>query len=931
MARGFNGNGPRGSNPHNPHFLRSHNHPHSTPLYAPNLSQLEWDHMRENPPPHFRRGSGVRNATPFRRGFGGRNGTPIRRGVGGRDEPRFRTDFESTRAESTRVGDSNSNSTMSDGEVLEQGLGLASPVSTAIETISKIANTTVTVSENAVRVPSTKVPSFLENYPPPQATSNMDAVLNQLDDLAAEFMDISTTETENVTNTVTSASVVNLGADAAVNAASGDARRTSSTTINDTNPVSGACGGVSSGVHASKSSVVASSTASFLGPFGQTRNSWINQISKPSKVTTTTTTTSIPHTYDLNLALQLHNNARFTQSRAALSTQTNTVSSGLNPVTSAGIYVEPSRPLSRNPSQQGARSKNSTEESRVPRAVNFEPDNSRVPVIDYDRIVSSVIDKLRPILEEPQPIPRHTAYEGSPDRFLTEHRRRRNNLPRLNNGYSSGGGYSSGQSSTSSRNSHRSGSSGLSSHSRSSDNYSRRSRTRYNSEPRDADHSDSSNASVQSRPSDSRRRRQSRSSRVQELSSAERTILQQHGFTRADLAARVNHVSSGIRASALPSMPSSQFLISVSPDSVREFSGKMEDYEHFRSEFMAFAETVPEHQWLQKLRDKLPAGAKNLISRCHGIGRAAFDQAITILDSNYNKIEAIIQILIAQIEDSLNPNISSDNVKFAAMVAEVRGKLDRIFHLDPVEALALNGCLPKMMSCLPRKPYEAACLIRLNKPRKYNFSTVLRLAEDHVRLLESQRVGPENRVRSESHSSRDSVREHREGDRRSHSHKSPSKSHVYSTSADVALAEERSDVSVNAAFSDNDTSSHKHSKFVNRSRTPDKSRQFKDRSMSRGRSLSRSRTKLQTFKCNLCKLDDHDTINCKRTFTETELQTLVSDRFICLACGGLNHRSSRCSVASLCPDAEFLCSGAESKCKSIPHSKRFCAVVKENM
>ena len=930
MARGFN-NGPRGPHPHNPHFLRSHNRPHSTPLYAPNISQLEWEHMRENPPPQFNRGFGARNATPFRRGFGARNVTPTRRGVGGRDEPRVNANFKSTRAESTRVGDSNSISTVSDSEVLDQGLGLASPVSTSIENIPNIANTTVTVSESVVRVPSTKVPSFLDKYPPPQATSSMDAVLNKLDDLAAEFLDVSTNETESVATTSSSASVFRLGADAAVNAASGDDRRTSSNTTKDTNPVSGACGGVSSGVHASKPSVVANSTASFLGPFGQTRNSWINQIAKPSKVTTTTTTTRIPHTYDLNLALQMHNNARSTQSRASLTTQTSTVSSRLNPVSSAGISVEPSRSSSRNPGYLGARNKNSREESSGSRAVNFEPEINRVPEIDYDRIVSSVVDRLRPILEEPRPVPRHTIYEGSPDRSLADHQRRRDNIPRLTNGYSSGGGYSSGQSSTSSRRSHRSGGSGLGSHSHSSDRYSRRSRTSHNSEHRDADHSDSSSASVQSRSSESRRRRQTRSSGAQELSSAERTILQQHGFTRADLAARVNHVSGGIRASALPSMPASQFLISVSPDSIREFSGKMEDYEQFRSEFMAFAETVPEHQWLHKLRDKLPAGARNLISRCHGIGRAAFDQAITILDNNYNKVEAIIQILIAQIEDSLNPNISSDSVKFAAMVAEVRGKLDRIFHLDPVEALALNGCLPKMMSCLPRKPYEAACLLRLNKPRKYNFSTVLRLAEDHVRLLESQRVGPENRVRSESHSSRDSVREHRDGDRRSHSYKSPSRSHVNSTSADVVPVGEQSDVSVNLTFSDNDTASQKPSKFVNRSRTPEKSRQIKDRSEYRGRSLSRSRTRLPTFKCNLCKLDDHDTINCKRTFTEAELQALVSDRFICLACGGLNHKSSRCSVALLCPNADFLCSGVESKCKSIPHSKRFCAVVKENI
>ena len=116
---------------------------------------------------------------------------------------------------------------MSDNEVLEQGLGLTSPVSTTteilpIETVPRLANTTVTVSANEIRVPSTKVPSFLEKYPPPKATSSMDAVLNKLDDLAAEFLDISTTESENVTNTVTSASLVSLGADAAVNTASGD-------------------------------------------------------------------------------------------------------------------------------------------------------------------------------------------------------------------------------------------------------------------------------------------------------------------------------------------------------------------------------------------------------------------------------------------------------------------------------------------------------------------------------------------------------------------------------------------------------------------------------------------------------------------------------------------------------------------------------------
>ena len=624
------------------------------------------------------------------------------------------------------------------------------------------------------------------------------------------------------TNSV-AANLVNLGADAAVNAASGDARRTSSTTSKDTNRASGACE-VGSSVHVSNHNFV--------------------------------------DTYNLNSETQSHNSARSTQSAQSDSRH--------HPVV---------------PSESAC-----SVEHRVP------------PIIDYEHIVSSIVDRLRPNLE---------VSDRSSRRKHRSSRGRMYDSDKIESEFCSSGTHTSEDySSASSRFSHRSSSE---SRSRSSGSFSSWSSSRPNSIPRDADYSESSSSSIHSR---SRSRSHNRSSSIPGLSATKLAILQQHGFTKSDIAARVNHISSGTQASALHSMPSSQFLISVSPDCVKQFSGNIEDYEQFRSEFMAFAETLPEHQWLHNLRDKLPSGAKNLISRCHGISRDSFDQAIQILDSNYDKVEAIVQVLIAQIDDLLNPVLISDNVKFAIMVAEVRGKLDRIFHLDPVQALALNGCLPKMMSCLPTKPYEAACLIRLNKPKKYNFSTVLRLAEDHVKLVDSQRVGPENRDIIDHC---DSFTDELDLNQTSDSCSLPSKRHLIPASSESVVMEGNSEASILKA-----SSSDKDSAF--RSRQLDKSN---TRTASRSRS-SHSKSRSLQFKCNLCGVDDHDIRNCSAPFTSSELKFIVSDKFLCLACGGLNHKSSKCTVVALCPNADFLCSNADSKCKNIPHCKRLCSVVKEN-
>lgn len=567
-------------------------------------------------------------------------------------------------------------------------------------------------------------------------------------------------------------------------------------------------------------------------------------------------------TYDLNFVLQSHNNARSTR------------------------YAQ----------------SDSRHHPVVPSESAYSVDHRVPPIIDYERIVSSVVDRLRPNLE---------VSDRSSRRKYKSFGGRRYDSDKIESEFCSSGTHTSEDySSASSRFSHRSSSE---SRSRSSGSFSSWSSSRSNSIPRDADYSESSSSSIHSR---SRSRSHNRSSSIPGLSATKRAILQQHGFTRSDIAARVNHISSGTQASALHSMPSSQFLISVSPDCVKQFSGNIEDYEQFRSEFMAFAETLPEHQWLHNLRDKLPSGAKNLISRCHGISRDSFEQAIQILDSNYDKVEAIVQILIAQIEDLLNPAVTSDNVKFAIMVAEIRGKLDRILHLDPVQALALNGCLPKLMSCLPTKPYEAACLIRLNKPKKYNFSTVLRLAEDHAKLLESQRVGPENRdVIDHCNSFSDELDLNQTSD----SCSLPSRCHMIPVSSESVVMEGNSDASILKAFSSDNDSAF-------RSRQLDKSN---TRTASRSRS-SDSKSRSLQFKCNLCEVDDHDIRNCSAPFTSSELKFIVSDKFLCLACGGLNHMSSKCTVVALCPNADFLCSNSDKLCKSIPHCKRLCSVVKEN-
>ena len=476
-------------------------------------------------------------------------------------------------------------------------------------------------------------------------------------------------------------------------------------------------------------------------------------------------------------------------------------------------------------------------------------------------------------------------------------------------------------------------------------------------------------------PPDSGRQDRGRSRRRQEhhrsadLSHTQRDYLRRAGFTSRDFRAREEQSSFTAGVHPLPAMPSSQFVINMSTDSLGVFSGEIEDYIEFRGEFMSLASVLPSSSRLSILKQKVKGSrAEHVISRFSGTKDAAFDAALRALDREYDRPEELVQLLLFQIQSLFEDGCKDDDDKFATLVAEVKVKFHRIFEISPDQALAANGMLPSFISCMPGKLFHKVSSKRFYNPGWYNFANVLKEAEKFIKLLESQKSLPERKSKVEESRFNSKGRSYSPYNKSNRSHSPYSKSSSpYSKSSrpyssfdrskssyskatvqevkvspseetvEVELQPDIKEIVVHEVKSYLDRfgpSKAVTSASVDKSSSPSTGRERSrsrsragvvDRSKSRGRSSSRPRSGYSGTlnRCNLCHTDDHSGKDCQVDFTKDQLVGLTRERWLCYLCLQPGHRAYECPLKEWCPEA--LCH--REQCSSVPHCSKLCTML----
>ena len=413
------------------------------------------------------------------------------------------------------------------------------------------------------------------------------------------------------------------------------------------------------------------------------------------------------------------------------------------------------------------------------------------------------------------------------------------------------------------------------------------------------------------------------------LSDADRTVLIQHGVSEKALRDRDENAEASMNLSDLPCLPQSQFVVNLSSSDISIFSGNLEDYEEFKSSFLAYAQSIPPEQRLMLLKLKLSGQAKNLVSECIGVNNGSFVRAFEILDKRYHRPELLIQKLVAQVEDCLDRSCKYSDSKFASMISNIRRCYQRIFLINPRKVWTLDGLLTKFSNCMP-----VSCLNNVTKMVKNNlsdhtFSKVLQVCEDYVEFKELQNITTGGTVDhpTVSRSDRSKSPNHRHpGFKSRHYDRKDSSTHALSETSETPTDNSSFDETIAAAS-------------LLKSHLSLKTKGKPEADGSRGRSLSRSngnrsrsgsafRQKSpfrETFTCNLCNSNDHVISQCTGEFDN--LADIVYERKLCRLCVSTGHISTKCPILLLCPDIPIRCKNTE--CQDIPHCKKLCKIMKK--
>ena len=467
-----------------------------------------------------------------------------------------------------------------------------------------------------------------------------------------------------------------------------------------------------------------------------------------------------------------------------------------------------------------------------------------------------------------------------------------------------------------------------------------------------------SSYSDKSRRSRVRRKARTRVENEDDSNKLERYLLKDWGFDRKSFAERDQQLASVRDVTSLPAIPQSQFLVSSSSQDIEPFSGIYVDYLDFKSTFLASVQSFPEGQRLHLLKLKLDDVGRGIIAGCHGHSNGTFMRAFRLLDNHFNNPELICQILINDIRTLLNPDFANDEEKFINMIPKIRKNFNRIHLVQPIKVLGLDGMITEFMSTLPYKLYEVASYKRMTSDNDFNFAKILIMAEDHVRLRLSQKVCPETRPIDDG--------------KICYKCATVSKDLVSNVSRGTSCRDDRQGHYVHYFGGDQSSdrygedqvkfpSGPEHSReVITKIREPsldneaeklvksvcDKSCQCGDdgdlvreqpkenpRYQSVGKAESSSAVQQQSrdllYDCNLCQSNEHATVDCPAHYEKDHLQQMISERFLCLACGAVGHKSSRCPIVKDQPDAQFLCKKTEG-CKQVPHCTKFCLVLRKD-
>jgi hypothetical protein len=401
------------------------------------------------------------------------------------------------------------------------------------------------------------------------------------------------------------------------------------------------------------------------------------------------------------------------------------------------------------------------------------------------------------------------------------------------------------------------------------------------------------------------------------FSDLQRTMLQSVGVPREDLDSYAQmSLGPDLDVTRIPSLPSTQILMTQSASDLPTFSGSIEEYREFKQDFLSLLSSFPESDRLRLLKKCLDANSKQAIAICQGAGAHAFAKAFAILDEKYDRPDLVKQILLQQITGLTSTRCAFDELQFAQVVRDMRERYDRLLMISPLSAMTFESAVYTWMGNMPSSVYNKLSKLMCFYPKQCTFQRALVEAERHVKHKECERRSPVERPSGENSSRKSaSKRINTLGASKDQNGYSPPSE---SSDSPAQELEEQSDVSDQGRVE----------KSVNASNYKQAPKGSAYGNVSSNAASNSSAYKRKFHKCNLCDTDDHYTIDCKVKFSNKQLQQLVKGRRICWVCGDSGHWPDRCRVYHIA-GSNALCQKPECGTQLHAKSGRFCALCKK--